>query len=69
MKNKQTAIEWLIKDISRDNVGRAIIATLATEFQKALQMEREQIEEAFDEGNPNGFITKDGQQYYKETFK
>ena len=43
MEKKQTAVQWLIKEISRDNIGKAIIATLDTEFKQALQMEREQM--------------------------
>ena len=39
MSNKQTAVEWLVKEISRDRVGRAIITTFLKEFEQAKEME------------------------------
>ena len=38
-------------------------------IEQAKEMEKNQIIDAFDEGNPNGFIIKDGEEYYNETFK
>ena len=32
-------------------------------------MHKKEIIEAFDEGNPNGFLLKTGEQYYNDTFK
>ncbi len=29
---------------------------------------KQQIIDAYDDGNPNGFIDKDGEQYYNDTF-
>jgi len=39
MNNKKTAVEWLVKEISRDRVGRAIITTFLKEFEQAKEME------------------------------
>ena len=70
---KQTAVEYLLEEFS------AIIGTVSfTVTQdlfirdaviKAKEMEKEQIKDAFDEGNPNGFIIKCGEEYYNETYK
>lgn len=71
MEKKQTAVQWLIKEISRDNIGKAIIATLDTEFKQALQMERERIEEAYKQGQYDSppIRETDAAQYYTQTFK
>ena len=65
--NKQTAVEWL---------QEKLLISLSDElkclngfFVIAKEMEKEQIKDAFDEGNPNGFIIKCGEQYYNETYK
>lgn len=65
--SKQTAVEWL---------QEKLLISLSDElkclngfFVIAKEMEKEQIKDAFDEGNPNGFIIKCGEQYYNETFK
>ena len=40
MSNKnETAVRWLVKEISRDRVGRAIITTFLKEFEQAKEME------------------------------
>ena len=59
---KQTAVEWLIKQIKGYDNDCEI-------FEEAKEMEKEQIIDAFDEGNSNGFIIKCGEQYYNENFK
>ena len=66
---KQTTVEWLVEEINKINVS--IEARLFIEKLKnqAIQMEKEQIIDAFDEGNPHAFIPKDGQQYFNETYK
>ena len=61
---KQTAVEWLVEEIHKN------IEFIPVSMQEqAKEMEKEQIIDAFDEGNPNGFIIKCGEQYYNETFK
>jgi hypothetical protein len=36
---KETPVSWLVKEISRDRVGRAIITTFLKEFEQAKEME------------------------------
>lgn len=67
---KQTAVEWLVSEISRDRVGQAIIKTFLEEFEQAKKMEKQQIEDAFMVGVRNEkyrFDTKE--QYYTETYE
>ena len=68
---KQTAVEWLIEYCDRENwsIPNNIIA-------KAKEMEKEQIIEAFDEGQEyeyqyhiNSAPKFDALTYYNETFK
>ena len=62
--SKQTAVEWLVEEIHKN------IEFIPVSMQEqAKEMEKEQIIDAFDEGNPNGFIIKCGEQYYNETYK
>jgi hypothetical protein len=61
-EKQQTAVEWLFGQY----VNKSIITI--EDIEQAKEMEKEQIIDAFDEGNPNGFILKDGEQYYNETF-
>jgi hypothetical protein len=60
--SKQTAVEWVIEQYINKNRGLEV-------FMKAIQMEKEQITEAFEDGNEQGFICKTGEEYYKETYK
>jgi hypothetical protein len=71
---KQTAVDWLFTKIWDEPKDKM---TWFAIFQLAKQMEKEQIEEAFDTGLCDGYdygFTNDsptkenGQQYYKETF-
>jgi hypothetical protein len=44
MSNKnETAVRWLVKEISRDRVGRAIITTFLKEIEQAKELEKQQI--------------------------
>lgn len=68
MKNKKTAVEWLIKqlDIKLDGWNNDVI-------KQAKEMEKEQIIEAFDIGlfTENvyyGYDDKKAEQYYNETY-
>ena len=66
MEKKQTAVQWLLEEL-RKPYSDKYIADISN---KALAMEREQIEEAFDEGDCNGtFETINRKQYYTQTFK
>jgi len=59
---KQTAVEWVIEKYINKNRGLEV-------FMKAIQMEKEQIIEAFEDGNEHVFISKTGEEYYNETYK
>jgi hypothetical protein len=75
--SKQTAVEWYEKEINsllekyeaKEILKREFITMKHNLFYDAKEMEKEQIIDAFDEGNPNGFILKDGEQYFNETYK
>jgi hypothetical protein len=60
---KQTAVQWLFDEfIKSENQG-----SLASLFLQAIEMEKEQIEDAYWEGIFNGEFL-DGQGYYNETY-
>jgi hypothetical protein len=63
-----TSIEWLQSKLPSlfENDDNGFYADI---FVQAKEMHKQEIMDAFDEGNPNGFIIKDGEQYYQETFK
>ena len=70
---KQTAVEYLLEEFSTI-IGTVSFTVTQDLFIrdaviKAKEMEKEQIKDAFDEGNPNGFIIKCGEEYYNETYK
>ncbi len=62
--SKQTAVEWVIEQYINKNRGLEV-------FMKAIQMEKDQIIEAYNEGNKhNGWALKhEPEQYYNETYK
>jgi len=59
---KQTAVEWVIEQYINKNRGLEV-------FMKAIQMEKEQITDAFDTGRRKGDWIFDGEKYYEETYK
>ena len=70
---KQTAVEWLFEQL--DVVDSSISYAY---FKQAKEMEKEQIIDAYDEGDNNGADRiyyhsnrddKSAEQYYNETFK
>lgn len=71
MDNKQTTIQKLMSAIEKDvkTKVRIPISFFYEMLKDALPKERQQIEEAFDEGNPNGFILKDGKEYFNQTYQ
>ena len=71
--SKQTAVEYLLQEFS-EIIGKVNFTVTQDLFIrdaviKAKEMEKEQIIDAFDEGNSNGFIIKCGEQYYNENYK
>lgn len=74
---KLTAVEQLISDLNKngflgfycDKSLEDQKRTLAFQLiDKANKLFKEHIVDAFDKGNPAGFVDKDGEQYYSETF-
>jgi hypothetical protein len=66
MKKKKTAVQWLAEQLI-PNAMRMFDAKTCNAIEKALQMEREQIEDAYYEGKEYGF-KEQGEQYYNETY-
>ncbi len=71
-QKKQTAVEWLqselirIKNLKRDDMDEVMART----FNQALQMEKEQIVEAFKHGElPELFVNLNAEEYYEQTYK
>jgi len=70
--SKQTAVRWLVSILNKE--GFAPVLT-NEEIQEALQMEHEQIEDAFKQGQFNGnmyeergFDTISSNQFYKQIY-
>jgi hypothetical protein len=63
---KQTAVEWVIEQYINKNRGLEV-------FNKAIQMEKEQIKEAYISALPYGLeyshYDKYANKYYNETYK
>jgi hypothetical protein len=76
MENKQTAVQWLFEQFFKVKWG-AMQGNTPTIFEQALQMEREQIEEAFEYGEKfsEDYLDLDdwripcSSNYYTQTFK
>jgi hypothetical protein len=70
MAKTKTAVEWLFNQIERELLNRDIDITLRVE--KAKQMEKEQIKDAFTDGcigelyELNAYYTSE--KYYNETY-
>jgi hypothetical protein len=75
-KEKQTAVEWLFKELNRiriedesGNIGALSFFLQQDEaLNQAKEMEKQQIINAVD-GFPIQFRHLDGNEYYKETYK
>jgi hypothetical protein len=66
---KQTAVEWLVEQITNGDISAR------QAIQQAKEMEREQILESYKHGQNNGYMYRDGnsniiqaEQYYNETY-
>jgi hypothetical protein len=73
---KQTAVERFNEEINKLNVGTDARVFIAKLFEQALEMEKEQIVEAYKEGYSDGDFYEDerldkelAEQYYKETYE
>ena len=75
--NKQTAVEWLVDQIKSDQNQKALSAREWMQvIEQAKQMEKEQLAQAWDDGNYNYFYNKEsgedfenGMDYYNELYK
>ena len=64
---KQTAVEWLVEELTRQNM---FMHLFAKEIEQAKEMEKQQIIDAYN----TSFLLRDkpystADKYYKETFK
>jgi len=62
---KQSAVQWLV-----DNLSTISYIEFYEEIEKAKEIEKEQIIDAYSEGDINGIMDnrKMAEQYYNETF-
>ena len=65
--SKQTAVEWIQQQVKQQGITHYF--SLTEILEQAKEMEKEQIKEAFDNGNEQGYLCEGGKQYYNETFK
>ena len=68
MASKQTAVEWLVEQLEQHHTSIDIKNTVV--FQQAKAMEKEQIMEAYNNGNAEwtAIIYTDAKHYYTSTF-
>lgn len=67
---KQTAVEWLEMEFVKLESKYGILGEIYQLCEKAKEMEKQQIIDAFKNGDCNGtFETINAEQYYNETFK
>jgi hypothetical protein len=64
--SKQTAVEWLFNKMITE---KHTISEWNDIREQAKEMEKEQIINAFEDGNEQGFLCKEGIEYYYETYK
>jgi hypothetical protein len=71
--SKQTSVDFLIEEFSailrKVNFTSMQGLLMKDAVEKAKEMERDQIMQAFEDGNEQGFICKTGEEYYNETYK
>ena len=70
-RDMKTAIEWLVNEINATDWWYLPESIKQDVIQQAKEMEKEQIEKAFEDGNINEWMGDNikGEQYYNETFK
>ena len=70
MENKQTAIDWLVKQVKLGD--KSFDEFFRGEIEQAKQMEKEQIKDAYNNGHTDGINIKEGLVsgtiYYNETY-
>ena len=66
---KQTAVEWLQQALEDTILTHEQIMQTVGLFEQALQMEKEQIVEAFKHGElPELFVNLNAEEYYEQTY-
>lgn len=60
-----TAVEWLREQLNKQGFAQVVTNE---EIKQALEMEKQNIIDAYDEGRNYGFKSN-GEEYYNETFK
>jgi hypothetical protein len=61
---KQTAVEWLYEELILDGINVPKVF-----YDKAKEMEKEQIMDAYIQGSISLTSKNDAEQYYKETYE
>ena len=72
MSKKQTAVEWLCQQFEQ-TIGRSIMLVMESEIEQAKQMEKEQIIEAFWNGDNTDCTAEQNskefaEQYYNDNY-
>ena len=70
MEKKQTAVDWLIEQVKSKEWQDMFIWHKEEVYKQAKQMEKEQIIDAYKEGEEFGLVMDlpDAEQYYNETY-
>jgi len=70
LERKSTAVEQFLNAI-KDQIplSKEHLEMIESYAKQAKEMEKEQIMEAFEDGNEQGFLCKEGIEYYNETYK
>ena len=66
----QTAVNWMIEELIKKHVGK-VGNEYVEIFEKAKEMEKQQMLDAFEEGSSDGFYgwgSSNKEQYYNETY-
>ena len=64
---KQSSVEFIFEELENRENGSPYF-TIEQIYKKAKEMEKQQIIDAWEDGQ-NSFSTRNAEQYYKETFK
>ena len=65
---QQTAVDLLMQNLFGKDFKIKVSDEQLDAYQLAAEKFEKQIIDAFNEGNPNEILLKDGEQYYNETF-
>jgi hypothetical protein len=69
-ERKMTAVDWLVEVFKQKLIGNDLPQWVIDIIEEAKQMEKEQIEDAYYQGDADSDnIHVDAEQYYNETFK